>query len=174
MNCSCVQVWAGNAARVTQGRHAEHRTGKQLLSGSVTIELHRRVVLASCVSLSLPLAAGLVHSAARPLPSSPQASYRSLPRRAGKLIHFAAAPLPTKGVPPSAGAPFSLRWARAGTHHRGRLSPSIPLRIMASDRAASSSGVSFRSPSSQLWMSPTTPPTRKARQKACSLGLSNR
>ena len=38
--------------------------------------------------------------------SSPQASYRSLPRRAGKLIHSAAAPLPTKGVPPSAGAPF--------------------------------------------------------------------
>ena len=32
----------------------------------------------SCVSLSPPQAAGLVHSAARPLPSSPQASYRSL------------------------------------------------------------------------------------------------
>ena len=71
MNCKSFQVWAGNAARVEGKRHAGHRTGKQLLSNTVADELHRRLVLASCVSLSPPQAAGLVHSAARPLPTRP-------------------------------------------------------------------------------------------------------
>ena len=142
MNCREWQVWAGNAARAMQERHELAEPASNYFQIRWLLELHRRVVLASCVSLSPPQAAGLVHSAARPLPtrlaslgscggpilspkggtrgkrarlaltgpfrpSSPQAPYRSLPRRAGKLIHSAAAPLPTEPASLGfGGAPF--------------------------------------------------------------------